>query len=252
MVGGDHLQCCYREQLSYALYSKFREPKLFHLVVKGDWDLIPARCQNHPKEAQFVHKYAPHDTALHRLLRGPSACELDCQLDAETVYQMNQMKLTAVKALLEANRLAAVQQDSFGRTPLHLACMEGDDDGSIAATILEINPAAAVVVDNELRTPLHFLVARSSGTINAALVQELVTQYPGAIFRQDAVGDTVLDLVQQRAHELENADEIMELLKSVPDERRHSSKVLQLPPPQQHRQSSVASSSQRSVSSTER
>ena len=225
MVGGDHLQCCYREQLSYALYAKFREPKLYHLVVKGDWDLVPARCKNHPKEAQFVHKYAPHDTALHRLLRGPSACQLEGQLDAETVQQMNELKLNAVIALLEANRQAAVLQDSFGRTPLHLACMEGDG-GSIAASILAANPAAAVVVDSELRTPLHFLVARSTGRINTALVQELVRQYPGAVFRPDAVGDTVMDLVRQRANELENAEEILELLQKVPDDRRHSSKNL--------------------------
>lgn len=244
MVGGDHLQCCYREQLSYALYAKFREPRLYSMVVKGDWDLIPARCKHHPKEAQFVHKYPPHDTPLSLLLR-PSACSLmdEAGMDAETAYQMNQLKLNAVVALLEANRQAAVTRDSFGRTPLHLACMDANlDEGAIAAKVLEINPVAATVIDSELRTPLHFLVARSEPKIPMPLLQQLVQQYPAAVFRQDAVGDTVLDIVQQRANELENAAEVTELLQKVPDQRRDSSRGI----PQQR--SSVSSQSQRSVS----
>ena len=238
MVGGDHLQCCYREQLSYALYSKFREPRLYSMVVTGDWDLIPARCKSHPKEASFTHKYPPHDTALSRLLRSTAGCSLPAVdataaataatqqggMDAELVHQMNQLKLNAVVALLEANRLAAVTLDSFGRTPLHLACMDATtDDGAIASAILEINPAAAAIMDTaELRTPLHFLVARSEPRIPAALLRQLVHQHAAAVFRQDIVGDTVLDIVQQRADELENAPEILSVLQQVPDQRRES------------------------------
>lgn len=229
MVGGDHLHCCYREQLSYALYSKFREPRLYNMVVQGDWDMIPARCMSHPKEASFVHKYPPHDTALSRLLRPAAGCSLQDVmgqegLDAEMVQQMNQLKLDAVVALLEANRQAAVTQDSFGRTPLHLACMDANtDDGAIASAILEINPTAATIIDSgDLRTPLHFLVARSEPRIPTALLRQLVDHHPAAVFRQDAVGDTVLDILEQRSDELENAQEIRNLLQQVPDQRRDS------------------------------
>lgn len=218
------MHCCYREQLSYALYAKFREPKLYRMAVSGDWDEIPARCRTHPKEAAFVHKYAPNDTALHRLLR-PSACLLE-GLDAEMVCQMNQLKLAAAEALLGADRQAAALRDSFGRTPLHLACMDAaHDGGAVAATILEANPAAAAAVDAELRTPLHFLVARCprGACVPAALAARLIRRHPGAVFRQDAVGDAVPDIVRQREGEIGNAGAIARLLADVPDPRRASS-----------------------------
>jgi hypothetical protein len=65
----DPLQCCYREQVAYKLYSTFREPALYRMALLGDWEKVPSRCVSHPKEATFVHKYAPNDTALHRILR---------------------------------------------------------------------------------------------------------------------------------------------------------------------------------------
>ena len=176
-----------------------------------------------------MHKYPPHDTALSRLLRPAAGCSLQDViaqegLDAETVQQMNQLKLNAVVALLEVNRQAAVKQDSFGRTPLHLACMDANtDDGAIASAILEINPTAATIVDSsDLRTPLHFLVARSGSHIPTALLRQLVEQHPAAVFQQDAVGDTVLDILEQRSDELENAQEIKSVLQELLDEKRDS------------------------------
>lgn len=231
-AGDHHLHCCYREQLSYAIYAKFREPKLFQMAVKGDWDEIPARCRTHPKEATFVHKYAPNDTALHRLLRPLFSCEEQQQeiMDAETVYQMNRLQLAAVEALLEANRQAAVWQDSFGRTPLHLACMdvhaahEDEEAAAVATLLLDRHPAAAHTVDAEGRTPLHYLVARASPAIPAPLVAKLLDKmHPDAVLRPDAVGETVWDVVRQRENEISNAAEIVKLLERVSDGRRRSS-----------------------------
>lgn len=45
-MGEGSLHCCYREQLAYSLYGIFREPKLFRLAVRGDWDEIPNRCHS--------------------------------------------------------------------------------------------------------------------------------------------------------------------------------------------------------------
>jgi hypothetical protein len=223
-MGGDHLHCCYREQLGYAFYAKFREPKLFRMAVTGNWDLIPDRCRTHPKEASFVHKYPPADTALHRMLRPFAACE-EQQLDGETVDKMNELKLAAVSALLDANRQAAGLPDSFGRTPLHLACMDVAGGGTTAAAmILDVQPIALTAVDSEQRTPLHFLVARNE-TIPVDLLSKMLEQYPEAVFRQDIVGDTPIDIVEKRKNEIHNAAHILELLKAIPDPKAERSSV---------------------------
>lgn len=238
MGGDNHLQCCYREQLGYALYAKFREPKLFRMAVTGDWDLIPARCMSHPKEAAFVHKYPPADTALHRILRPAltaaettTTCgsttddqQLQLALDRDTLEQMSNLKLAAVVALLEANRQAAALPDSFGRTPLHLACMDVVGGGAAAAAaILAVNPVAVTVTDSaEQRTPLHFLVARNS-SIPLDLLNQLIECCPTAVFRQDIVGDTPIDIVEQRGDEIDNAAEVLEILKAIPDTKSERS-----------------------------
>lgn len=209
------MQCCYREQLSYALYTKFREPKLFRMAVTGDWDMIPARCRSHPKEATFVHKYPPADTALHRMLRSATACSQG--LDSEAVQQMNEMKLAAVSALLEVNPQASELPDSFGRTPLHLACMDVAGAGvATAALILEVNPDAAMAVDSEQRTPLHYLIARNE-TIPMDFLSQMLERCPSAVFRKDVVGDTPIDCVEQRIDEIDNAAVVLALLKAIPD-----------------------------------
>ena len=156
MMGGEHNHCCYREQLGYALYAKFREPKLFRMAVTGDWDLIPSRCRSHPKEATFIHKYPPADTALHRMLRPVmSSCTGtdEVQYDQQTLDKMNELRIRAVIALLDANRDAALVRDSFGRTPLHWACMNVVDSisGNAAIIIINANPTVVSVVDNENR-----------------------------------------------------------------------------------------------------
>ena len=220
------MQCCYREQFAYSLYARFREPKLYRYVVSGDWDLIPARAQTHPKEAAFVHKYARNDTALHRLLR-QSGCVVAMD-DTTSFRRMEEWKLQAVKALLKANRHAASLTDAFGKTPLHLACMEVSPESSfedsstdfdstsaaIALCIIQDNPLAARLQDTiDQRTPLHYLVARCYGTIPLTLLRQLILSCPAAIGWRDATGDTPISIVEQRADEIHNVEDVLRVLR---------------------------------------
>lgn len=227
-------RCCRLETYRYTLYTKFQEPKLFRLAAKGDWDMIPERARTHPKEAAFVHRYAPMDTALHRVLR-PTTTNSSCavHMDEETQQEMNVMKLKAVAALLEAHRQALLIQDSFGRTPLHLACMDIRNGGAEAAMMIMDSVhdgAAACVPDTEGRTPLHYLVARNdivlqdnnsddgameivnNNNIHLELISKLVAFWPEALSRKDIVGETPLDVVTARRGEWSRADELLTLL----------------------------------------
>jgi hypothetical protein len=248
MVGGDTVQCCYREQVAYAWYARFREPRLYRHVVSGDWDLIPARCRSHPHEAAFVHKYAPNDTPLHRLLKqsslSPSATCETTTTDDVWQQRLEEWKRAAVEAMLRADRKAAFRRDALGRTPLHLACMdvsprspwsssfrsakeeEEDDNGDsssslwllgnsahMALVICHANPSAASAVDTvDKRTPLHYLLARND-SIPLALLQALTRYCPAAVHWPDATGDTPLAIVEQnRYNEIVNAKQVLRIL----------------------------------------
>lgn len=212
--GLDALQCCYREQIAYSIYTKFREPKLYRMAAKGEWDLIPERCRTCPKEAEFRHKYPPNDTALHRLLKS-SELESTLDLDSETRTEMGKIKLKAIESILVASRSAATISDSFGKTPLHYACMDLGASASIETIrmIAEANPAAAVSQDSEERTPLHILVARNDDRISKELVDLLRGPKGLTLEVQDQLKETPWDVVNRRADEMENGDELLELLK---------------------------------------
>jgi hypothetical protein len=211
--------CCYREQLGYALYAKFREPKLFRMAVAGDWDLIPARCRSHPKEAAFVHKYPPADTALHRMLRPSiSSCNdtNEQNFDEQTLEKMNQIRIAAVVALLEADPLGGVVRDSFGRTPLHWACLNVVESKCDNAAILIIKscPDAISLVDSEHRTALHALVARNNHIPIDVLSMLLKVDRATALIC-DVVGETPFHIVERRRAEIDNAKDVLELLSNA-------------------------------------
>ena len=213
-----NLHCCPWDSYKYAMYCKFREPKLYRMAAQGDWDKIPDRVKGHPKEARFVHRYAPMDTPLCRLLRTQgstlsSTFSLDIQ---EGIYEM---KRAAVTALLDANVEAASTRDSFQRTPLHWACMDlegnhGDEDDSIIVMLLERAPSAANMLDIEKRSPLHYLVARNE-EIPLKLVAKIVALYPEALTTRDEVGDTPIRIVSSRKDEIKNAQELTNYLKKL-------------------------------------
>jgi hypothetical protein len=215
MGGGDvgaNLQCCYRDNVAYNLYTKFCVPKLFLYAVNGRWDKIPVRCISHKREAAFVHKYPPADTALHRIVR-PAAGEITVrnESDPETLRRLDTIKLNAIQALLQATeyKIACIQ-DSFGRTPLHLACMDIYME-EIALQILQSNPYAASIRDSEQRTPLHLLCARNE-VIPLNLLQQLLQQYPSALLLEDVTGDTPTDIIRVRLNEITNSNEVLSIL----------------------------------------
>jgi ankyrin repeat protein len=208
--------CCYREQLSYALYAKFREPKLFRMAVAGNWDKIPARCRSHPSEAAFVHKYPPADTALHRILRPAIASCSDTteqNFDQKTLVKMNEMRNAAVSALLEANPSSALVRDSFGRTPLHWACMNvgAYNDNNTASLIIKSCPEAVPVLDSERRTALHSLVARNVH-IPIDILTLLLDIDCSTGLRCDIVGESPSQIVDRRKVEIQNAEEVLKVL----------------------------------------
>lgn len=217
-----NLQCCYRDSVKYTLYTKFLVPKLYTYVNTGRWDKIPDRCRLHPKEALFVHKYPPYDTALHHIIR-PSTGESMIRQESDdiTIQQLDAIKLNAIHALLEAAKIASSSssnnditcvQDSFGRTTLHLACMVICNE-NIPLCILNANDMAATMNDNEQRTPLHLLCARND-TIPVNVLTSLINVYPDAINIKDITGDTPLDIIEIRKDEITNYDEVKGILLS--------------------------------------
>jgi hypothetical protein len=225
---------CYQDNFSFAFYNRFRTPKLYRLAMDGDWDQIPARCKSNPKEAKFIHKYAPMDTALHRILRADSCRTCPPEMK-QSIYQM---KVESVKALLEANPGQASTADTFQRTPLHWACMDADsnhvrsgDDinesvrevdhnepsssslpsSSVLLELLDHAPQAVQKVDIERRTPLHYLLARND-EIPLSLLAKMVALYPDSLTMKDEVGETPLDIIQSRNEEIPNADKVIQTL----------------------------------------
>jgi ankyrin repeat protein len=222
---------------------------LYRYAASGNWDLIPARCQSHPKEAHFQHKYPPNDTALHKILRPITTTtassnttatavvtechknQCDCShsnhgttttVNADEAAELQvqktliEWKLAAVDALLRADRQLATLPDSFGRTPLHLACMDDDEGGGYlaAVAILRANGYAASVTDQEHRTALHFLLARNNH-IPIQLLTLLLQLHPKAVLQRDIVNETPIDIVERRREEIVNATEVLEMLQHV-------------------------------------
>jgi hypothetical protein len=224
-------ECCQRERYAYALYNRFKVPKLYKYASNGDWDKIPQRCQSHPREVKFVHYYAPSDTALHRILSltvtsiaatttsssssdPDAASSVEWTVDVETRRHIEQVKLNAVMAMLRADRWVASIRDTFGRTPLHVVCMDlglcGDE---CAKCILEACPMAAEMTDIEGRTPLHYLVGRNDDVLYGFLTN-LIVAFPRALQIQDNVHETPLKIVMQRINEIKNVDKVIEILKT--------------------------------------
>jgi ankyrin repeat protein len=210
------MQCCYKEQLAFAFYSNFKEPKLYRHAMKGEWDMIVSRCKSHPKEAAFRHKFAPYDTPLHAMLR-PTRTEdhVRSELPEDELRELDSMRLAAVVALLEAHNMAAVEMDAFNRTPLHLACMSCDEyNADIVCAILRYFPKAASMVDVECRTPLHFLLARCE-VVPLSVLECLLNAFGDALGMEDIVGETPFDIAERRAMEIVNYTEVSEMMGNV-------------------------------------
>jgi ankyrin repeat protein len=227
MVRRERLPCCYREHLLYNLYCKFAVPKLYRMAAAGDWDEIPERCRARPKEASFVHRYPPYDSALHKLLR-PDHAVLQQELDDDTAKEIGKIKLKAVEALLEADKDTACVPDAFGKTPLLLACVDGSPVAlEAAAMILEVNPKAAHIPDCKKQcTPLHVLVSSQGNWKDAdtenletrlILAEKLLQENPSAAHQPDVNGETPLDLAKRQTDHTSSTDALLKILLGVPE-----------------------------------
>jgi ankyrin repeat protein len=137
---------------------------------------------------------------------------------------LSDLKYQAVAALLEANSQLTTMRDSFGRTPMHLACMfyDGDDDKSMITKLMESDTSVISMQDVEGRTPVHLLLMR--GKTCSELVQKLVNACPAVIGLEDAVRETPIDICMRQNSSLsQNAEgdnqELLQILKAVPKER---------------------------------
>mmetsp|Transcript_19713 Transcript_19713/g.45883 ORF Transcript_19713/g.45883 Transcript_19713/m.45883 type:complete len:269 (+) Transcript_19713:59-865(+) len=225
--------CCRFEKLKYAIYKRCCEPKLYKYAERGDWDLIPQRCKSSPKEASFVHKFPPSDTALHRLIRVSSGMMDGVGSTIQQQQQFKQVQLEAVSALLGANPSAAYMPDAFGRTPLHLACMDIQWNRQAVARLAEVGCEAPVGScplthqDMEGRTPLHYLVGRNQH-IPIDLLEQMILVRPSLLEMRDLVSETPLDICLERKHEIENVEEVLQVLKTptIPQQEEPDKAVL--------------------------
>jgi hypothetical protein len=216
---------CVFQTTKYNWYVKTKIPKLFQLVVDGRWDKVPNRAKKYPREAKFVHAYVPKDTALHRLLWRDTSLNNDddrsrraasealsinsnstskststsssltttptIMIDSEDLMkEMNILRLTTIRALLEANSQAIETTDHIGQTPLHLACLlqtnsnSNGEDGGSADTKSSMNAIQLMLrysrhVENAFQmqdingqTPLHCFILSIVQMANAEMKHE--------------------------------------------------------------------------------
>jgi len=141
-------QCCVWDSYKYNLYTKFREPKLYRYAAQGDWDLIPQRCKTHPKEATFVHKYAPMDTPLNRLLEQDDSCNI-------------------LLMLMERAPQAVHMVDIERRTPLHYLVARNERIPlKFLAKMVALCPEALSVKDEVGETPVDIIQSRKDELSN--------------------------------------------------------------------------------------
>ncbi len=185
----------------YQLYSKLRVPKLYRYVCDGDWDKIPKRCMTHPHEAKFIHRYVPNNTPLHCLLRVPDLNSAEYQNFVKTTnpvmrQDIANMRLAAVRALVETNPSIVSTPDCIGQTPLHLACINVECCNGVAEILLDACPTAALLQDSYGKTPLHYLLLMVNQNVLFSLIEKLISVAPAALHIRDKRGRSPLDIVE--------------------------------------------------------
>ena len=182
----------------YHLYERTRVPRLFRLADQGKWEHIPRRVR--PRQARFVHAYAPCDTALHRLVRPL----VDCQLRSDELSKLEdddddatepsvdlwddvrEIWIEAVQAILDAYPAAPSVPNAFQRTPLHLVATHPTPNEALVR-MLESCPHAATCVDGKGQTALHYYCRRSQ-EVEGSVIQAFLQADPHALDRCDSQG----------------------------------------------------------------
>lgn len=189
-----------------AMYNRLIVPRLFAYADEGHWDLIPLRAKRHPSEARFIHKYAPNDTALHRLVR-PFATSEESTLPSSPSMgsSKSQLRRTYKARILcippdidvsdhssTASKTDPEYADPQSRTPKpeqpqehnqqqQSLSLQLEQDPIAAAWLLHAvealliaNPAAATTKNRFGRTPLHIACRQSNLAHNFARMQVIL------------------------------------------------------------------------------
>jgi hypothetical protein len=211
------------------IYQRCCVPRLFRYADQGHWDKIPHRASMAPREAKFVHRYAPAETALHRVVRSlrviscqevtnafangqnnQTPPQTDSNEDSrepetaeETVTENEEfgnLMLAAIGSILKAYPAAASIPNMFGRTAMHLVCMDLSPARKEAALLLlEHSPQTVKEIDHFGRTPLHYVLDQQQNSITSNLSLELVRSIllhdPKALQQCDTSKETPYDLL---------------------------------------------------------
>jgi ankyrin repeat protein len=155
----------------------------------------------HPHEAKFIHRFVPNNTPLHCLLRAPDLRSAEYKRFVETTHldirqEIANMRLQAVRALVEANPSIVSTPDCIGQTPLHLACVHVECCKGAAEILLNACPTAACIQDSSGKTPLHYLLLSVDQDVPICLIGKLISVAPDALHVRDKRGRTPLEIVQ--------------------------------------------------------
>jgi len=184
-----------------AMYNRLIVPRLFAYADEGHWDLIPLRAKRHPSEARFIHKYAPNDTALHRLVR-PFATAEESTLSSSPGMssRKSQLRRTYKARILfippdiDASdsktdpeyadpqfRPLKPEQPQEHNQQHQSPSLQLEQDPIAAAWLLHAvealliaNPAAATTKNRFGRTPLHIACRQSNLAHNSARMQVIL------------------------------------------------------------------------------
>lgn len=138
-----------------------------------NWDEVTARLRTHPHEA------AEYDSRS-----SPSPLELALRKDSPPP------EVAAVRALVAAHEEALRQVDEFGRSPLHVCCVDGAR-ADIAGILLDAKSELASQQTADGWIPLHF--ARSE-----AMAHLLIHAYPSGVLSTDYGGRIPLHFATYR------------------------------------------------------
>jgi len=111
-----------------------------------------------------------------------------------------EMMLQAIRAIAEAHPSSVAKTNMFGRTPLHLACMDLTFSRAQAAEyLIRHTPMITQLTDHTGSTALHYLMENqdASTVIPHSLLLNYLQADPQALERCNKSGFTPLDLYLQ-------------------------------------------------------
>ncbi|KAL3767891.1 hypothetical protein ACHAW5_010134 [Stephanodiscus triporus] len=121
--------------------------------------------------------------------------------------------VSVISYLTSRRPALAIEEDSFGAIPLHLAstyCPSSSSSSSVIVHLLSLNPDAAGALDRKSQTPLH-RACMSRASLDDVLA--LIEACPDALFLDDWLGNRPLEYAESMHQRLsEPIPEVIEVL----------------------------------------